>query len=517
VAIEPQQIMALIKAAAECEDRGEWREAADFYQEALSMAPLEAELWFRAGANLHRSGLTEESLQFLEKATLLSPENAIYQLEKGDALQGMRRLREAVVAYGHVLEIEPKNVTAYTNLGIALHEGGHPVESIANLECALEIAPDDPIVRLNYGTAHIKMGHVDTALEQFRMATALDPNYAEAWSNLGFALQEVREYDDAITSHRRALELNAENPGIHWNYSMTLLLLGDYSTGFSEYEYRRQMADKKPRTFASPEWVDQDLSGKSLLIHAEQGLGDTFQFARFLPNLAAMGAEVIVATHSALASLIAEVSGVSCVLAGSEAPPPHDLQLPLLSLPYRLSIQLEDLPGAVPYISAPPEPFHFESDQNLLKIGLVWAGNPSHANDRNRSCPFEELFPLIREHNANWYSLQVGPHAIAHQTSKLPIIDLVPFLSDFSRTAAAIEALDLIVTVDTAVAHLAGAMGKQVWILLPYAPDWRWMIDRRDSPWYPSATLFRQSEPGDWKHVIREVADQIAQMSKFTD
>lgn len=151
--------MALIKAAEEYEDRSEWREAANIYQEALSLAPLEAELWFRAGANLHRSELAEEALQFLEKATMLSPDNAIYEIEKGDVLQGMRRLREAVIAYGRVLEMEPKNVTAYTNLGIALHEGGHPVESIANLECALEIAPDDPIVRLNYGTALIKMGH----------------------------------------------------------------------------------------------------------------------------------------------------------------------------------------------------------------------------------------------------------------------------------------------------------------------------------------------------------------------
>lgn len=507
---EPQNQLAEIVGKAEIFERNnDWQAAAEQYRATLPLAPLEAELWYRAGACLHRQGLPEEALQFLEKATMLAPESAVYELEKGDTLQALRRLREAVIAYARVLELEPDSVAGFTNMGIALHEGGHLVESIANLKCAMDLAPDDPIVRMNYGSAKMKIGDLTEALEHFRAATDLAPDYAEAWSNLGVALQDTHEIDAALDAHRRAIALSPEVPAIHWNYAMTLLLTGDYAAGFSEFECRQQMPDREPRQFVGKIWHGEDLANKTIFVHAEQGLGDTLQFARFLTPLATLGGRVVVSPHSAIADLVAGITGVSQVIGGSEAPPPFDFHIPLMSLPHRLGTSLQNLPSA-PYLKPvsgvasllPPCGDNF-------RIGLVWAGNPNHANDHNRSCPLTSLSPIFEVSGIDWISLQVGDANNAIRETGAPVLDLAEKLTDFSITAATMRDLDLVITVDTAVAHLAGALNHPVWILLPHAPDWRWLRDRRDCPWYPSAQLFRQDRAGDWAGVVAELIHEV--------
>ena len=505
-------ISSLLARAEEHQRTQDWRGAADLYEELLKSAPLEAELWYQTGYCLQRSGEPEKALQYLEKATILAPENATYEIEKGDTLQGMRRLREAVIAYARALEIDPKNVTAYTNLGIALKEGGHSAEAVANLECAIELAPDDPVVRLNYGSALMHIGDLPNALEQFQTATSIAPHYAEAWSNLGFALHESLRSDEAIKAHERALTIAPDIPAIHWNYAMTLLALGDYENGLREFEYRREMPDRKPRPFPSPEWTGQDLSGRRLLVHAEQGLGDTLQYARFFSRLSKLGAEVVVSVQSALATLIEDLEGVSQVVAGQETPPEHCYNIPIMSLPFRLGLGLDDLSDSEPYIFASGDgSIPVLKSAGKQSIGLVWAGNPRHANDRNRSCSLADFSPLFEQSNLIWYSLQVGSRASEFRSSPNHLVDLSPHLTDFKKTASAIHALDLVIAVDTAVAHLAGAMGKPVWILLPYAADWRWLTNRCDSPWYPSAHLFRQPTPGNWPSLINMVSDALAE------
>jgi len=510
---DPSDLTATLRRAADQEAAGEFAVAATIYEEALAAAPLEPELWFRLGACLRGSGAAEAALQYLEKAAMLAPESVDYALERAMALQDLRRLEEAVAAYNEIRTAHPDNVSAYTNLGVALNEGGHLEDAIGTLEVAREMAPEDPVVLSNYGAALLKAGRVEDALPHLEAATRQDPSAAEAWSNLGFARQETGRLEAALAAHERAVELAPEAAALHWNLAMTLLLTGDYARGFRTFEHRRGMPDRKPRDFDAPEWTGEGPAGLTILVHAEQGIGDAIQFARYLPILAADGEVVHFAAHTAFATLAETLDGVTSVVAGDDPPPGHDYQIPLLSLPHRMGTLLETVPAACPYLRVPEGVVSpFGSGDGRRRVGIVWAGNPNHANDRNRSIDFSRLTPLFAAAGIEWVGLQVGVRA--GDAAGTPVVDISRDLTDFARTAAAMAELDLIVSVDTAAAHLAGALGRPVWVLLPHVPDWRWGMTGDATPWYPTARLFRQASPGDWAGVIEAVAAALRSTGK---
>jgi hypothetical protein len=324
---------------------------------------------------------------------------------------------------------------------------------------------------------------------------------------------EQLKLDEAEASFRRAIELRTDFADAHNDLAMCLLLRGDFSQGWQEYEWRWKLPEIRridPK-IPGPAWDGSPLDGESIFLHAEQGFGDTIQFARYIPMVAQRGARVILACQPEVAPLIRQIEGIERIILPGEPRPACDTHLPLLSLPRIFETRLDTIPAKVPYIHADPERAeHWKSrlaeHAGSLKVGLCWSGRAMHSRDIFRSIPPEQLAPLASVEGVRFFSLQKG----AATAPPIPLIDPTPELHDFSDTAALINNLDLVITVDTAVAHVAGAMGKPVWLLLSFCPDWRWLLERPDSPWYPTARVFRQASAGDWRAVMLDVANALA-------
>jgi Flp pilus assembly protein TadD len=507
--MDVERINEILGIATSLEALEDWESAAKTYQKALALFPLEAELWFRMGCCLARLEATEDAALFLEKASMLAPGTVKYDLKLGDILISLRHLSDAIGVYKRVKAVQPKNISANNNIGIALKEAGLLDEAILAMRYTLQIAPEDPVVLSNYGAVLLQADRSDEAVPILQKAISYNPDNANTWSTYAVALHGQLAIENALSTHQKALTLAPTNHAIHYNYAMTLLLNGDYQNGFSEFEHRRNMPDHKPREFDGQEWAGEDLNGQTILIHAEQGIGDAIQFARFLPELKRLGANTVFSIHQSLVRLGSFFEGVSEVIGPNDAVPTYDFQLPLLSLPKALRIELSDVKRSTPYLNVKRPAKLIDNGKNNFKIGLVWAGNPQHANDKNRSCPFEFFSPFFSIPKIDWHSLQVGQRAGDLAEFDAPIADLSMNLGDFADTAAQILELDLVICVDTSVAHLTGAMGTNVWVMLPYAPDWRWLLNRDDTPWYSTARLFRQPKPKDWQTVIANIRNAL--------
>jgi tetratricopeptide (TPR) repeat protein len=371
----------------------------------------------------------------------------------------------------------------------------------------------------NLGTALQLLGRMEEAEASYRRTVALNPGFAQAHNNLGAALAALDRGEEAEACYRRALALKPDLASAHMNLGIARLRLGDFEQGWREYDWRLQTAEFRSSVRSQPLWTGGPLTGKTILLYAEQGMGDTLQFLRYCPLVAAKGARVVLEVQPALARLAAGTAGAGAVLAAGEALPEVDLCCPLLSLPQRLGTGLESIPADIPYLCADSALARRWAREIApapgLKVGLVWAGHPDHKNDRNRSVALERLRPLLATKGVSWFSLQVGGRAA--EIGGLPpgtIADLSARLEDFAETAAAISHLDLVISVDTAVAHLAGALGRRCWVLLPFLPDWRWLQAREDSPWYPSVRLFRQQRSGDWDTVVARAAEELSRLVK---
>ena len=351
---------------------------------------------------------------------------------------------------------------------------------------------------------------------------ALRPDHAEAYYNRGIALQSMLRLPEALESYRRAVALRPDYALAHWNESLCRLLMGDFEGGWREYEWRREVREFAPQyhDFPRPLWLgEQEVAGRTILLHAEQGFGDTLQFCRYASLLAARGARVILEVQPPLKSLLTRLSGPAMVLAQGEPLPEFDLHCPLMSLPLACGTTLDTVPAAERYLTADPERVAACSarlgNTARPRVGLVWSGNPAHGNDYARSIALVDLLGSLDGAGVTFVSLQkdVRSHDRATLAARADILHCGEELRDFDDTAAWIEAMDLVISVDTSVAHLAGALGKPVWVLLPYAPDWRWLLEREDSPWYPTARLFRQPRSGDWDGVLLAVACALTQES----
>jgi hypothetical protein len=395
---------------------------------------------------------------------------------------------------------------------------GQTERAIEALRKAVAVDANIPEAWSNLGNEFRNSLNFDQAIECYEKALKLRPNFADAQCNLGVALQETAPtLGPAIAAFEKAIAMDYNFATAHWNLGFSLLLLGDFQRGLAEYEWRWKTGTVViPRQIRRPQWNGEPLGGRRIFLHAEQGLGDTIHMARYIPVVAQRGGTVILECPAPLIPLLKNLRGLAEIIPAGERPPDFDLHCPLMSLPLISNTTLETIPGNVPYLEPdrqlaagwsqrmPPDPNH-------PRIGLVWAGQPGNKNDRHRSIRLEQFAPLATAKNARFFSVQKG--GASAQTRNPPpgltIADYTADIQTFADTAAMLANLDLIITVDTSVAHVAGAIARPVWILIPFRPDWRWMLDRDDSPWYPTMRIFRQKTRGDWADVIDRVKEAL--------
>lgn len=460
----------------------------------------------------------EDALISLGRAIAHKPDYASALKYRADILSDLGRFEAALADYDRVLKIAPGNAAALNNRGTALLRLKRDEDALAAFDAASALQPDSPEILNNRGAALRALGQPAEALAAFDRAAALRPDYVEAAVNRGSALQDLARYDEALASCAQAQAMDPGYATAHWNEATLRLLTGDLSRGFELAEWRTKVPALGLATpdFTQPLWLGADtIEGKTILVHADLGFGDTIHFARYIPMLAARGARVIARVQAALQKLISSVEGVAQCIDKVAPLPAFDLHCPLSSLPLAFGTTLENIPSAVPYLPAPALPEAWRDrlgTDGRPKIGLVWSGNATHTNDRNRSISAELLAPLLAR-DATFVGLQteVRPSDKAALGERGNLIQGGQFFGDFSDTAAVVAALDLVITVDTSAAHLAGALGRPVWLLLPYVPDWRWLLDRDDSPWYPTARLFRQDSSRDWGAVIARLDRALAE------
>jgi Flp pilus assembly protein TadD len=421
------------------------------------------------------------------------------------------RVAEAAQLFAELARDFPHHPLPHANLGMMLRRLGKLEAAVASYRRALALAPDNPGIMSSLGNALRALGRLSEAEKLQARAAELAPNERALRYNHALTLRDMRRLNEAL---RLLSTLNQEDPNdaeVAWDLAITQLQLGDYAKGFLGYENRWRLARNQTRLRDPPHWQGEDIAGKRILLQSEQGFGDALQFARYVPLVAARGARIVLECLPELKSLFATLEGVEQVIVKGEPAPPVDLSIPLLSLARIFRTTLATVPRNVPYLRAPQARLPRRPGTSL-QVGLVWAGKPT---PRDRSWPLSTLAPLFEDPRLAFYSLQLGPRSAelaAHGFDRL-VVNLAPHLKDFSATAAAMNALDLIVTVDTASAHLAGALGRPVFVLLRYVSDWRWMDYRDDSPWYPTMRLFRQSRPDDFAQPVERVREAIARFA----
>jgi tetratricopeptide (TPR) repeat protein len=455
-----------------------------------------------------QEGRLEEALALFRKAVTINPGSAAAQTGVGNALQALGRHEEAIERYRRALTGRPQDGYAYNNLGNSYSALGRLEEAADCFRQAVARQPELAAAHGNLGNALLALNRLEEAVASYEAALALNPMLGGFHSNLGRTLVVLNRHEEAISRFLRARELDPEEPQYPLNLALARLALGDYASGWLDYEARwRSPSYSKPRNYPQPLWDGRaDIAGKTIFLYFEQGLGDTIQFARYVPLVAQLGAKVILEVPKSLLRLFRSLDGPDALVTASDPPPDFDCHAPLLSLPLAFQTTLESVPAAVPYLHAAPVPAG-------CSTGICWAGNPSNSNDRNRSLPLCELIPLLDVPGVRFLSLQKvlrdGDQKILAQRENVDL-ETDRKGEDFADTAALVAGLDLVITVDTAVAHLAGALGRQVWVLLPFSAHWAWLRERDDSPWYPTARLFRQPEPGSWTDVVSRAAEALA-------
>ncbi|MGA2229620.1 MAG: tetratricopeptide repeat-containing glycosyltransferase family protein [Tepidisphaeraceae bacterium] len=493
------------------------------YQRAIALNPRFAGAYNNLGNALQKKGTCDAALGCFERAIDLQPDSPDAHLSAGNICLEKGRLDEAVARYQRALQLRPDWTMAHSNLGSALQKQGAMDAAISCFEEAIRLQPDFADPHYNLGNICMETGHMQEAVARYRKALALRPDWSIAYNNMGNALCALGEFDAATKTAMRALALWPADPLAHWNYGLMLLREGNLQRGLPEYEWRwqaRELGLPNPN-YRQPRWDGGDLLGRRILLYAEQGFGDTIQFIRYLPSVAARGGHVIVACQPELLTLLTQIDGAQQWIPAGQSVPEFDVHCPLASLPGTMRTELQTIPAAIPYLHPDPRRAAAWGERlgtlEGLKVGIAWAGRPSHPRDAQRSISLERLAPLASVPGVTLISLQKGNAAAKGQSptqnAGIQLIDWTEELADFSDTAALIARLDLVITVDTAVGHLAGAMGKRAWVLLPIVPDWRWMLGREDSPWYPTLRLFRQDKYEDWSTPIARAAAELGKLS----
>ena len=508
----PDTLNLLGLAAAQS---GRPNEAAALFTRALQGAPGNATLHGHLGLALRNLERHEEALQSFDRALALNPANAVAYNNRGNTLADLKRHEEAIASFERAIAAQPNYAEAWYNLGNSQAELRRHDAAVASYRKALALDAKFVDALNNLGVALAEKNAHDEAIACYRRAIALEPRFAEAYNNLGTALGDLKRYDEAIAAFEQSIALDPEYADAQWNLALYRLLLGDFERGWQGYEWRwkQVQVSKYQRNYPQPLWRGKEaLAGKTVFLYAEQGLGDMLQFCRYASRVADLGARVILEAPPALQPVLSGLTGVTQVIAQGTAIPEFDLHCPITSLPLAFHTTADTIPRDVPYVT--PDPARAKRWQNKLgpktkpRVGLAWSGNL--LPDPNRSMTLAEAMHFavagvevislqkeVREADA---PLLAAHAEIRHYGNEL---------QDFGDTAALIDCVDLVISIDTSVAHLAGAMGKPLWVMLPYNPDWRWMVERDDCLWYPSARLFRQRAVADWTHVLRQVSDAL--------
>ncbi len=470
-----------LECAVQHHNAGRLSEADAIYQDILKAAPNNADALHLLGVLNHQTGKPDVAVGLISQALAINPAYAEAHSSLGAIYRSLENLNEAVACYQTALSINPDYADAHYNLGNAYLELGRLDEAVCCFQKTLNLIPANTKAHHNLGNAYKELGRIDEAMQCCLRAIASDANYAEAYSNLGI-LQ---------------------------------LLSGDFLNGWGNYARRWQTVDfsKSRRAYQQPYWDGRDFHGKTLFLYPEQGLGDFIQFARYIPIVADKGGTVMIEVPSALYDLYARLEGADVVVQTGQSPGPFDLHAPLMDIPGLLGTTLQSIPPWQGRLQVPDElvekwKTRLGAHQGL-RVGIVWAGNPGHKNDIRRSIEASLLKPLCLLNDVQFFSLQVGRDGEVIENFGSKVIDLSTDLTSFSETAAVMINLDLIISVDSAPAHLAAALGRPIWTLLPFSPDWRWLLERDDSPWYPGMRLFRQNVRDDWQAVIERVGLEL--------
>jgi tetratricopeptide (TPR) repeat protein len=515
----------VVEIALQHHRAGRVSEAEVLYEWILELQPTHRDALHLRGFAAFQQGKHELALEHISQAIGVDPDEPTFHNHLGLVLMATGKLEPAVESLQRAVALKRDYAEAYNNLGVALRKQGRLDEAIVEFRQAVALEPGSAGAHSNLGGALRDQGRLDEAIASFQHAVALKPDHHEGHLNLGNSLNDQGSPDEAAESFARALALQPDDADAHFGAALVRLVQGDLERGFAEYEWRWRcpsFAGGQRALPAGAMWNGGPLDGRTILLHAEQGLGDTLQFARYAPLVATRGGRVVLEVQPELLPLLRGLPGVEQLVARGERLPSFEVHAPLLSLPHLLGTRLATIPAEVPYVRADPTStaawakYLSAGDAGAgLRVGLVWAGNQDHKRDSSRSVPLAVLAQLGAVPGVRPLALQKGPAAAQAETwpAGLQLINLGPLLADFGDTASVIENLDLVISVDTSVAHLSGALARPVWVLLPFVSDWRWLREREDSPWYPTARLFRQPAPGDWDSVVARVADALRELA----
>jgi tetratricopeptide (TPR) repeat protein len=505
------QAIALFRAG--CLD-----EAAAIQQALADAEPESAEPLHLGGVIALRRGDHVTAIALLRQAIARDGARAEYHSNLGAALRAAGRLDEAEEAYSHALTLAPGRAEIVFNLANLLKDAKRWGEAEARYRMAAAWQPDQPRILYNFGSLYYAQARYPEAQRLYRRAIRLaGGSYPEAEINLGMAYHRGGDLVRAERLYDRLVARDPQDAVARFNRSMAHLVTGRLAEGWAGYEWRWRLADIQPTALGGPRWTGGPTEGRTVLVHVEQGLGDTIHFVRYLPRLQALGGPVVLRCQRPLVRLLAASFPGIAVVGEDEPVPSYDLHTALMDLPGLFGTTLETIPADVPYVTppSPSPPAPVAVRPGTLNVGLVWGGEPTNPSDSQRSIPLADLAPLLEIPGVRWFGLQKG--ARAAEAASAPwagrMEDMVVGCGDFADTTAAVAPLDLVIAVDTAVAHLAGALAVPVWILVAASPDWRWLLERDDSPWYPTARLFRQRVQGEWGEVVAQVADRLRTMA----
>ena len=511
--LDTLQLMAQLKMA-----RGKPAEAYQCMSAVVSAQPGSADARMLLGHILRALKRDDDALASFDKALALDPNHIDALGSRGDLLLARGQAEEALQAFNKILGRVPGHPDARANRSAAYAALGRYEEALADCEAVLSYAPAHAIAHYNRANALASLGRPADALVAYDRVLALFPQHVRAWNNRGDTLSVLKRHAEAVASFGKAIALKPDYADAHMNQSLALLATSDYARGFAAYEWRwKRTGMPARRDYGRPLWLGEyPLERKTILLYSEQGLGDSIQYARYVPMLARAGATVVLEVQAELKSLLSRLAGATQVVARGEKLPAFDVQCPLGSLPLACKTELAKVPAEIPYLAADESRVaKWRSRVEMMKkprVALVWAGNANHANDRNRSIALSKLKPLWENNAAGFVSLQREVRATDADTLKntSAILSLGDELADLDDAAAIVALCDLIISVDTSVVHLAAAMGRPTWVLLPFSPDWRWTLEGEHTPWYPTARLFRQPKLGDWGSVIERVSAELA-------
>lgn len=498
-----------------------YEEALSSYEHAIKLNPRHAEAHYNRGVILNELKRYQDAFNSYNQAIAMNSDYVDAYNNCGNVVMALKRFEEALACFKKAIEINPKYAYAYNGQGNVLMELKRFDEALLSYEKAIALNSLSPDPHNGKSNALQELKRFDDAVFGYEKAIALDPDSADTYANRGLAMQGLKRFDEALQSFDKAIELNPEMADPYWNKALLKILKGQYEEGWQLYEYRRHRKEQKASypVYQQPLWLGQEtIKDKVLYIYPEQGLGDFIQFCRYIPLVEKLGAKVILNVPAPLLSVIKTIGLNATIVKSHDEVGSFDFHCPIMSLPLAFKTTVESIPNHVPYLFSDQFKKNYwekkiANTSNTLKVGLVWSGSKDHKKDHDRSLRLEQLEPLLSL-PITFYSLQkeVREQDKVTLSSLNQIHQYQEELNDFSDTAAMVDCLDLIITVDTSVAHLAGAMAKNVWILIAYLPDYRWMLDRDDTPWYPTVKLFRQSTVGSWDSVIIDVKKALEKL-----